>query len=183
MSSMSSLSSLRLLRFASLALVLGGCARSVPVTSDGASGAVALSSVSRWSADLKQPTMNASPVIATGGTGGAQASSYGTVTLTQLPGGERVRYELTVTSPPAAGQALAWALFTGSCVTPSPPVVPVNELPPIDLGSGGGGLTRGEFVATLDPKATYNVRVYTKNRATDVNNVLLCARLNYSGRR
>ena len=140
--------------------------------------------VARWSADLRQPSMSASPVMSSGaGSGGAQASSYGTAMLTRVEGAGRVRYEVNVTAPPAAGRQLAWALHTGSCTTPSPPVVPVNELPPLDLGSGGGGVARGEFTAELDPRTTYNVRVYTTNRATDVNGVLLCARLNYSGKR
>jgi hypothetical protein len=167
-----------------LAAVLAtACAKSVPVTANETGGQVsAAANVQRWSAPLKQPSMTASSVLSTT-TSGATAASYGSATLTQSPGTGHARYEVTVTVPPAANRQVAWALFTGSCGTASPPVVPVNELPPIDLDASGSGAARGSLTTELSPKATYNLRVYGSARASDVNNVVLCARLGYSGRR
>lgn len=163
-------------------LTLGACSRSVPVTTNGAP--VASPDVGRWSADLKQPTLSSTPVMSGGaGSGGSQASSYGSALLSRIEGVDRVHYEISVTAPPLSGRQVAWAIYTGSCTTPSPPVVPVNELPGIDLGSGGSGMARGEIAMSLDPRTTYNVRVYGSNRATDLLNVVICSRLTYSGKR
>ena len=160
------------------------CARSVPVTTTSGDVQTARADVQRWSAPLKPPSMTSSAVISTGAdAGGATAAAYGSVTITQSLGTGSTRYDLNVTIPPAAGRQLAWALYTGSCTTASPPVVPVNELPPLDLGSGGSGTVRGNLPATLDPKTTYNLRVYGHSRASDVNDVVLCARLGFSGRK
>ena len=167
-----------------LAAVLAtACAKSVPVTTN-ESGAQAAGSANtqRWSAPLRQPSMTSSPVLSTETTG-ATAAAYGSAMLTQTPGAGNARYEVTVTVPASANRQVAWALFTGSCGTASPPVVPVNELPPIDLNASGSGAARGTLSTELDPRATYNLRVYGAARATDVNNVVLCARLGFSGKR
>ena len=167
-----------------LAAVLGtACAKSVPVTANETGAQVSgAANLQRWSAPLRQPSMTASPVLSTA-TSGATAASYGSAMLTQSPGATYARYEVTVTVPAAANRQVAWALFTGSCGTASPPVVPVNELAPIDLDASGSGAARGNLPTELNPKTTYNLRVYGSARATDVNNVVLCTRLGFSGKR
>lgn len=169
------------------ALVAGGCASSTTAGAGGGSAAPSGSSAGpqRWSASLRQLNMSNNATLG-GGTGGsgATATSYGSITIS--PVGDtrgRMRYELSVTAPTMGGQQIAWGIFTGACNAPSPPVVPVNELPPIDIASSGAGVVRGEFSVPLDPATTYHVNVYTVQRATDVNNVLLCAKLGYSGPR
>jgi hypothetical protein len=168
-------------RMALLAVVLpvvaGGCA-------SGAGGGTAtggqVGGVSRWSASLKPLNLAATATL--GGPPGSVASAYGNVTLspvTDMRG--RTSYDLSITAPSLAGQTVAWALYTGACNAPSPPVVPVNELPAIDVASSGAGQVRGEFSVQLNSGTTYHVNVYTVPRATDVNNVLLCGRLAYSG--
>lgn len=161
---------------------LAACARSVPVTTTG-DGTVAASraDVDRWTASLRQPTMTNTAVIG-GASPGAVAASYGSATLTQPRGGS-ARFEVAVTIPSAANRQVAWALFTGSCTTASPPVVPVSELQPIDLDASGSGAVRGTLSVPLEAKTTYNLRVYAGGRATDVNNVVLCSRLGFSGKR
>jgi hypothetical protein len=168
------------------ALVAGGCASSS--TAGAGSGAAAPSGSTagpqRWSATLRQLSMSNNATLGGGGGAGATATSYGSITIS--PVGDtrgRMRYELSVTAPTMGGQQIAWGIFTGACNAPSPPVVPVNELPPIDIASSGAGVVRGEFSVPLDPATTYHVNVYTVQRATDVNNVLLCAKLGYSGPR
>ena len=165
------------------ALVAGACARSVPVTTNG-EGAPVATSVARWSGQLKAPNLSSSSVLVSKPTSsGATATSYGNVMLTRVgQQGDRWGYEITVTAPPSAGGQVAWALYTGSCGSPTPPVVPPNELPPLDLGAGGSGAVRGEFTALMQPKTTYHVNVYFGPRATDVNNVMLCTKLSFSGK-
>lgn len=165
------------------AALAAACAKSVPVTTN--DGATVTAEVLRWTASLKQPSLNSSAILpgASGESPGSVAASYGSAALTQTRGGSSARYEVTVTMPPAANRQVAWALFTGSCGTASPPVVPVNELPPLDLDASGSGAARGTLPVQLNPTTTYNLRVYGSGRATDVNNVVLCARLGFSGKR
>ena len=163
------------------AAAVAACAKSVPVTTNEpvAKGQAA----NRWSGALRPPAMATTAVLSRTAPS-ATAASYGNVMLTRLADRpDRWRYELTVTAPPMAGSQVAWALFTGSCGASSPPVVPTAELPVMDLGSGGAGAVRGELGATLEARTTYHVNVYTTPRATDVNNVLLCAKLSFSGQR
>lgn len=176
------MASLRRLVLTVTAIALAACARTVPVASSDGATAAPRADVDRWTASLRQPTMTNTAVIG-GASPGAVAASYGSVTLTQPRGAGSGRIELTVTIPAAANRQVAWALFTGSCTTASPPVVPVNELQPIDLDASGSGAVRGGLPATLDPNTTYNLRVYSGPRATDVNNVVLCSRLGFSGKR
>ena len=159
---------------------VGACAKSVPVT--GSAQDVAGRTQARWSASLRPLTMSSTAVLVGASSGSGTAASYGSATLS--PSYEqigRVRYDISVTMPTAAGAVVAWALFTGACNTPSPPVVPTAELQPIEVGTSGSGVVRGTFTAQLERGTTYNLRVYSTGRATDVNNVALCAKLDYSG--
>ena len=166
------------------ALAVAACSKSVPVTTNGPSGDRVSTSVARWSGQLKAPNLSSSSALVTKPTsGGATATSYGNVMLTRVgPQGDRWSYEIAVTAPPAAGSQVAWALYSGSCGSPTPPVVATNELPPLDLGSGGSGAVRGEFTARMEPKNAYHLNVYFGPRATDVNNVMLCTKLTFSGK-
>lgn len=167
-----------------VATLVAACAKSVPVTTNDGVTATRQAEVDRWSASLKQPTLNSSAIMSGGGESpGSVATSYGSATLTQGRGAGNARYDVSVTMPPAANRQVAWGLYTGTCSTASPPVVPTNELQPIDLDASGSGTVRGNLSATLDAKTTYNLRVYAGPRATDVNNVVLCSRLGFSGRR
>jgi hypothetical protein len=164
-----------------LAFAAGACARSVPVTTNG-QVAPRSQSVARFSGTLKAPTLSSPSTISKQSTG-ATATAYGSVMLTRIAEvSDRWRYEVTVTSPPSAGGQLAWALYSGTCGASTPPVVPTNELAPLDLNSAGTGMVRGEFGALLEPNGTYHVNVYFGARATDVNNVMLCTRLGFSGK-
>ena len=165
------------------AALAAACAKSVPVTTNDGSAAAPRTAVDRWTGALRQPSMTNTAVIAGASTPGATAAAYGSATITQPRGTGPARAELSVTIPASANRQVAWALYTGSCTTASPPVVPVNELQPIDLDASGSGTVRGNLSVVLDAKATYNLRVYSGARATDVNNVVLCARLGFSGSR
>ena len=167
-------------RIALLAVVLPMVAAGCASGAGGGTSSGQVGGVSRWTANLKQLNMAATGTL--GGSAGAVASAYGSVTFSPVADMRgRTRYELSITAPSLAGQTVGWALYTGACNTPSPPVVPVNELPPIDVASSGAGQVRGEFSVPLAAATTYHVNVYTVPRATDVNNVLLCGRLAYSG--
>lgn len=167
-------------RMALLAVVIPVVAVGCASGAGGGAGGGQTGGVARWSSALKQLNMAATGTLS--GSAGAVASAYGNVTFSPVADMRgRTRYELSITAPSLAGQTVAWALYTGACNTPSPPVVPVNELPPIDVANSGAGEVRGEFSAPLNAGTTYHVNVYTVPRATDVNNVLLCGRLSYSG--
>ena len=163
------------------ALVAGGCASTTPVA--GAGGGVQAGSAQRWSAQLRQPSLSASGTLRSSTTtGGSTATSYGSVSFMPVVDSRgRMRYELSVTAPTLGGSQVAWAIHTGECRTPSPPVVPLSELPVIDLATSGTGVVRGELPMQLEPRTTYHVNVYSTPRATDVNNVMLCGKLGYSG--
>lgn len=133
---------------------------------------------SRWTGSFK--TMGGTSATMTSNTN-SQGSAFGNVTIVTLdsaPPSSRV--DLAVTAPSMTGEQLAWAVFTGPCGSPTPPIVGVNEFPTLEMASGGGHIgTTLRF--RLKPGTDYHVNVYTSGRVTDVSNVLMCAALS-SGR-
>ena len=87
--------------------------------------------------------------------------------------------ELNVSAPTIGATQLAWAIFSGTCGAPTPPVMGVNEFPPLEVTSGNARL-RMDMAFALRPGAEYHVNVYNSSRATDVSNVMMCATLQYS---
>jgi len=110
----------------------------------------------------------------------ARSTGYGTITLTPVSDQQgRVKVDLSVTTSVTSTQ-VAWALFEGPCGAPTPPVIAVNQFPTIEVGNNGSGLVRAELPMTLDTRATYHANVYWTGRATDVTNVMMCAKLAFS---
>ena len=111
----------------------------------------------------------------------ARSTGYGTITLTPVSDQQgRVKVDMSVTTSVVSAQ-VAWALFEGPCGAPTPPVIAVNQFPTIEVGNNGSGLVRAELPMTLDTRATYHANVYWTGRATDVTNVMLCAKVAFSG--
>ena len=110
----------------------------------------------------------------------ARATGYGTITLTPVSDQQgRVKVDMSVTTSVTSTQ-VAWALFEGPCGAPTPPVIAVNQFPTIEVGNNGSGLVRTELPMTLDTRATYHANVYWTGRATDVTNVMMCAKLAFT---
>ena len=138
------------------------------------------SSTERWSGSFKQVARSA--VIGSDMTR-ARASGYGTITLTPVADQKgRVKVDLSVNTS-LAGTQIAWAVFEGACNAPTPPVIQVNEFPTIEIGNSGSGIVRTELPLTLSSRATYHANVYWTGRATDMSNVMLCAVLDFTGKR
>jgi hypothetical protein len=150
-----------------------GCASHKP-------GTTKIPGAAHWSGDFRQESSSA--VIGSDLTRG-RASSYGAVTLTPSADQERrAKFEVTVTTS-LTGTQIAWAVYEGTCGAPTPPVLPVNEFPTIEIGSNGAGIVRGELPVGLNVRGTYHANVYWSNRASDVSNVMMCAKLSYSASR
>lgn len=150
----------------------GGCASHRAATS--APG------IERWSGSFK-PSGN-SAVIGSE-LSRARSSGYGTITLTPVTDQQgRVKVDLSVNTS-VSGTQIAWAVFEGPCNSPTPPVIPVNEFPTIEIGNSGNGIVRIELPMTLNPRAAYHANVYWTGRATDVSNVMLCATMSFSAGR
>jgi hypothetical protein len=160
-------------RFA-LALSLLGMAACAPRPSatPSASGPV------RWSGSFKQmqmPTAEVGPATPNRG--------YGSITLTPArdrPG--RMHVELSINAPVPAGTQVAWAVFTGTCGSPSPMVTGENQFPTIEVAGNGSGLVRTEMPLELDPRGSYHANVYWSSRARGLNEVLMCANLSLDTR-
>jgi hypothetical protein len=112
------------------------------------------------------------------------AAAFGSITVTPLEGGSnRARVELSISAPMANGRQLAWAVFTGSCGAPTPPLAGPNEFPLIDVGNNGSGMVRTTMSITLDTHSDHHANIYLTSHVSDVSNVMMCANLTYSGAR
>ena len=72
---------------------------------------------------------------------------------------------------------MGWAIFTGSCGAPTPPVLGPHEFPTIEIGGNKNGSVRASLPVNLDPRGTYHANVYWASQVTDLNNVMMCANL------
>lgn len=128
----------------------------------------------RWTGNFKSMGGTSAVMTATTNT---QASAFGNITIVTLDTAPPTsRVDLYVTAPAMSGSQLAWAVFSGPCGAPTPPVAGVNEFPTMELTSGGGRIgTSLRF--RLSPGTEYHTNVYNSGRATDVSNVMLCANL------
>ena len=136
--------------------------------------AIMSTGVARWTGNFK--SVGGTSAVLTARTN-AQSSAYGNitvVTIDSVPPASRV--DLSVTAPAMIGNQLAWAIFSGPCGSPTPPVAGVNEFPNIEMSSGGGRIG-AQLHFRLDPGAEYHANVYNSGRASDVSNVILCANL------
>jgi len=130
----------------------------------------------RWTGTFKQSQSAASAVVgqATAGRGAA----YGTITTVPLaPGTPGNRIELSISAPLPAGTQIAWAMFPGSCGSPTPPLAGPQEFPLIELTSTGSGFVRTSMTFPLDTHAAYHANVYWSSRVSDVSNVMMCANM------
>ena len=147
----------------------------------GSAGAADSGGAGMWSGTFKEPQMAASAVM--GPVTPARGAGYGTITARPGSSVDRVRVDVTIHAPSAAGGQVAWALFSGPCSAATPPVASVTEFPSIDVTSSGAGSSRVELPITLDRRTTYHANVYSTSRATDVSNVMMCADMKFGGSR
>jgi hypothetical protein len=149
-------------------MLLGACAT-------GGASSASKAGAGVWTGSFRQPQVAASSVI--GPATANRAAAYGTISLTPSPDGAgRYQVELSLSAPVDPNTQLAWAVFSGPCGTPSPAVAGTNEFPHIEIGSGGGSVHTVMALA-LDPHQTYHANVYWSSRASDVSNVMMCAKL------
>ena len=86
--------------------------------------------------------------------------------------------ELAVNDAPVPPESqIAWAIFTGTCGSPTPMVTGPQEFPLIEVASNGSGAVRTEMSLTLDPRGSYHANVYWTARASGVSGVMMCANL------
>lgn len=136
--------------------------------------------VARWSGSFKQPQMAASSIV--GPARPNTVAAFGSIMLTPVEGdANRVRVDMSVSAPVSGGTQLAWAIFTGPCGAPTPPVAGPNEFPLIEVSNNGGGMVRTTMSMTLDPHSEHHANIYWTGRVSDVSNVMMCANLAYSG--
>jgi hypothetical protein len=155
-------------------VALAGCAsgKTAPATEGG--GAM-------WTGSFRQPQVAASSVIGPAAT--PRGAAYGTLKLSPVEGrAGSYQVDLSMSAPVEPSTQLAWAVFQGPCGATSTAVTGINEFPMIEITSGGGTV-RSVMAFTLDPRGTYHANVYWSSRATDVSNVMMCAKLEFSGAR
>jgi hypothetical protein len=129
----------------------------------------------RWTGTLRQPQMAASSVI--GPATPARGAAYGSLVITPVEDDpKRFRVELLISAQVDPGTQLAWAIFTGTCGTPTAPIVGVHEFPSIEIGTGGGSV-RTIMSLPLETRTSYYVNVYNNSRVSGVSNVLMCSNL------
>ena len=154
------------LGFALGALVMLGCATASQQSAGGSPG------TPRWSANLQQTQQRTGELAPTG-----QQKATGTILLTPTaadPG--RMQLQLTVSAPSNTSSTLRWGIFPGRCGASSLPLVSIEVLPAIDVGSNGRGQISAELPLRLEPGSLYHVNVF-RGRGTDISDVLTCGNL------
>lgn len=161
-------------RVVAVGVIVGAAA----CATSGVNAGTSSSGTPRWTGSFKQSQMASSAVI----TGGIQStrSAYGDITITTVDTIQgRSTVDLNVNTPMVGGTQLAWAVFTGPCGSPTPPVTGLNEFPTIEVTSGGARM-RLDVHFALRRGTEYHANVYNSNRASDVSNVMMCAPLSAS---
>jgi hypothetical protein len=135
----------------------------------------------RWSGSFRQPQMAASSVV--GPATPNKSAAFGSINITPIetrPGYFQV--DLSMSAPVDPNTQLAWAIFQGPCGAPGPAVAGLTEFPTIEISTSGGSF-RGPMTLAIEPRGTYHANVYWAARATDVSNVMMCAKLDASSAR
>jgi hypothetical protein len=138
--------------------------------------ATTTSGPARWTGSFKQSTLSSSASI--GPANPTRAAGYGTITLTPNdPDSGRVKIELSISVSVTPGTQIAWALFTGPCGSPTPPLAGPNEFPTINVSNSGSGFVRTTMPLTISDRGAYHANVYWSSQVSDVSNVMMCANL------
>lgn len=141
--------------------------------SSGASHPASSGNVTHWSGNFR-PTNSASSAVMAPATPNRGA---GTISLTALGGTPaQTRIEMTI-SGAAPNLQLGWAVFGGPCGSPAPIVAGQNQFPAISTSSSGDGRVQTDISFTLDPRNSYHANVYFGSRASDMNDIMMCANL------
>ena len=158
-------------------VAIAACASSSSSTSSTRSASSAPESgPTRWTAQFKQTQGASTAAIIPGQMG--SSSAYGSITVTsQGTTPPATRVELSVNAPVPSGTQVGWAIFSGSCGAPTPPIVGPHEFPTIEIGGNNNGSVRVNFQLALDPRGAYHANVYWGSQVTDLNNVMMCANL------
>ena len=158
-------------------IALGACASTSSSTSSSTSASAAPESgTTRWTAQFKQTQGASTAAIIPGQMG--SSSAYGSITVTsQATTPPLTRVEVSVNAPVPSGTQVGWAIFSGGCGAPTPPIVGPHEFPTIEVGGNNNGSVRATLQVALDSRGTYHANVYWASQVTDLNNVMMCANL------
>jgi len=163
-------------RFVLVVSVVGmtACASSGSTSSGGS----VPSGPARWTGSFKQTQMATSAVL-----GPATPNrGFGSITLTPDADGKKMRVELSINAPVATGSQIAWAIYNGVCGSPAPMVTGEMQFPPIEVTGSGNGSVRANMSFELDSHSAYHANVYWSSRASDLNDVMMCAPLVFGAR-
>ena len=168
---------MRVLRGVIGSVAIAACASSSSSTSSSMSAsATPESGPVRWTAQFKQTQGASTAAIIPGQMG--SSSAYGSITVTsQATTPPLTRVEVSVNAPVPSGTQVGWAIFSGGCGAPTPPVVGPHEFPTIEIAGNNNGSVRASLQVALDPRGTYHANVYWASQVTDLNNVMMCANL------
>lgn len=128
----------------------------------------------RWSGSFKANRLNSELGRS------APNSGFGTIMLTPIEG-RQTRIEMSINVPVAAGEHVPWAVLSGTCGSAYPMVAGQSEFPTIEINESGNGSVRVDMGFMLDVKGTYHANVYWPNRSRDLNDVMMCAKLDLGG--
>jgi hypothetical protein len=130
----------------------------------------------RWSGNFRTVGAPSSAVLNTRTTD-SQGTAFGSISIMSADSTPPTsRVDLSVSAPAMSGKQLAWAIFSGPCGSPTPPVTGLQEFPALEIATGSGRVAT-DLRFRLSVGTEYHANVYMTSRATDVSNVLMCANL------
>jgi len=135
----------------------------------------------RWTGAFKQSSLSSSAVV--NAATPTRTAAFGNINMTPVEAESgRMRVELSVNASVAPGSHIGWAVFTGPCGAPTPPIAGKTEFPTIEISNSGNGVIRMIMPLTMEPRTAYHANVYWSSQVTDVSNVMMCANLIRTGR-
>lgn len=143
---------------------------------DPAAIAIAAATPLRWTGNLQGTLAHTSDVVMTD-----RMKASGTVELTVLPDRPtRTHARLSLSAPATAMvTSLRWAISPGSCGSGSPPVVPAEIFPRMEMGSNGRGSIDQEIALEMPREGSFHVNVL-QGSGNQLTNVFACANLRRS---
>ncbi len=127
-----------------------------------------------WTANLQAVTQSRSDVAQS-----SRSRSYGSATMSRAESNNLTRVSV-VFNHTGSDRYLNWAVFAGTCGTPSLPVIPINNFPELQIGGGGRAQTTADLPFEFPTQGTYHINIY-RERQQNLAGLLACGNLRVSG--
>lgn len=141
-------------------LGLAACAQSSTVGEGPSPSSSASVPAARWSANIQSVTESRSDISQS-----ARARSYGSATITRSDVNNLTMANI-VFNHSGSDRFLNWAIHSGSCGSPSLPLLPISNFPELQVGGGGRAQVTAQIPLEFPVTGEYHVNIYKERQQT-----------------